>query len=212
VSEILSVGHQDEHAAPERLALCDKPAEEVHQDKVILYNMLGDYATMIHKGEHIASKVYTTNKENHRIDVWPCGTTCTCTEGWLDVDQEDDEADGNADYEGEEEQADDGEEEEEKAPKKGSIMQNPGCIMKQPNSIIKKPRSVMKVLNPIMKKPSGCIDYQCQKFKTTHRHREHSKKYHQGYKELQRSGKPPEVARKAAQHAARKHVKGLFGA
>ena len=72
--------------------------------------------------------------------------------------------------------------------------------------------SLMKVLSPIMKKPSGCIDYQCQKFKTTHRHREHSRKHHQVYRELQRSGKSPEVARKAAQDAARKHVKGLFGA
>ena len=112
VSETSSVGQQDEHAAPERLALCDKPAEEVHQGKVFLYNRLGDYATMIHKGEHIASKVYTTNKENHRIYVWPCGTIWTCKEGWLDVDQEEDETDGNADYQGEEEQADDGEEEE----------------------------------------------------------------------------------------------------
>jgi hypothetical protein len=70
----------------------------------------------------------------------------------------------------------------------------------------------MKVLNPIMKKPSGCIDYQRQKFKTTHRHRDHSRKYHQVYRELQRSGKSPEVARKAAQDAAWQHVKGLFGA
>ncbi len=41
VSETSSNGQQDEHAAPERLALCDKPAEEVHQDKIFLYNMLG---------------------------------------------------------------------------------------------------------------------------------------------------------------------------
>jgi hypothetical protein len=101
---------------------------------------------------------------------------------------------------------------EDEAPKKGSIMKKPGSIMKKPSSFIKKPISVMKVLNPIMKKPSGCIDYQCQKFKTIHRHREHSKKYYQVYKERQRSGKSPEVARKAAQDAARKHVKGLFGA
>ncbi len=84
--------------------------------------------------------------------------------------------------------------------------------MKQPSSIIKKPRSVMKVLNPIMKKPSGCMDYPCQKFKTTQRHREHSKKHHQVYKELQRSGQSLEVARKAAQDAAQKRVKGLLGA
>ena len=90
LSETSCPGEQEEKPEPKCLALCDKPDRE-HQDKVFLYNMLGNFATMIHKGDHIVSKVYTTNKDNHRIYVWPCGTTWTCTEGCLDGEVEEEE-------------------------------------------------------------------------------------------------------------------------
>jgi hypothetical protein len=129
----------EERVAPKKLRVVDL-------GKSLLFNKLGNFATMIDKGQHIVSKTYSTNKHNHRIYLWPCGTTWTCTGGFVDGDEE-------------EEEADDGEEEgEENIP-----------TMKKLSSILKKPMSVFKS----MVKPS--VDSQGKKYKTTGRHKEHSK-------------------------------------
>ena len=116
VSETSAPEEKEQHSAPQPLALCDKPTRE-HLDKVFLYSMVGNFATMIHKGEHIVSRTYTTNKDNHRIYLWPCGTTWTCTEGFVDgeAEGEEEEAEGGGPEEihGGEEEAYDGEQEEE---------------------------------------------------------------------------------------------------
>ena len=114
----------------------------------------------------------------------------------MDGDEEEEEADGQADMEEEEDEADDGEEEEEeKIP-----------AMKKPSSILKKPMAACKsIVTPF-------IDSQCKKYKTTDRHREHSKKYHQVLKKLKSQGKSTEVAKQLARDAACKHVKAMFKA
>ena len=75
------------------------------------------------------------------------------------------------------------------------------CIMKD---------SEVAVLKSIMKNP--CIDTQEKRYKTKQRHREHSKKHHQVYKEILGQGKSSEVAKQIAREAACKHVKSLFKA
>ena len=115
VSEASAPEDKEQNIAPQLLALCDKPARE-HLDKLFLYSMVADFATMIHKGEHTVSRTYTTNKDNHRIYLWPCGTNWTCTEGFVDGEAEgEEEAEGGGPEEihGGEEEAYDGEQEEE---------------------------------------------------------------------------------------------------
>ena len=179
----------EERVAPKKLRVVDL-------GKSFFFNKLGNFATMVHRGEHIVSKTYSTNKHNHRIYLWPCGTTWTCTGGFVDGDEEEEEADGQADMEEEEDEADDGEEEEEeKIP-----------AMKKASSILKKPMAACKsIVKPF-------IDSQCKKYKTTERHREHSKKYHQELKKLNSQGKSTEVAKQLARDAACKHVKEMFKA
>ena len=67
----------------------------------------------------------------------------------------------------------------------------------------------MSVFKSIVK-PS--IDSQGKKYKTTDRHRGHSKKHNQVLKELKSQGKSTEVAKQLARDAACKHVKAMFKA
>jgi hypothetical protein len=190
VSDPACPDDHEERVAPKKLRVVDL-------GKSFFFNKLGNFATMVHRGEHIVSKTYTTNKHNHRIYLWPCGTTWTCTGGFVDGVEEEEEADGQADMSEEEDEAYDGEEEEEedKIPAR-----------KKPSSILKKPAAAYKSI------ATPFIGLQCKKYKTTDRHREHSKKYHQVLKKLKSQGKSIEVAKQLARDAACKHVKEMFKA
>ena len=199
--------------------------------KKFMYNVVGDYATMIHHGNHSTSSTFVTTLDNTRIYLWPCGTTWTCTKDDLpagDKDEDEgasdqDEDDGANDEEekagaGDGEPGDSARDAEEEADE-GDCDDGGSAGKGKKVKVVKKIQKA-DIKQVVLKKPVSIMKKPCQnqgwdgtrkKYKCTARHREHSKKYHQEYNRLSRQGVGVEAAKQMAAAAAKQHVEALYG-